>query len=550
MIVDFRESGAPQVPVGTVVVVGSGPAGLAAAHGAVDGGRRVLLVESGGLEAADEGTLNAGVVEGHAYAGLVEGRTRAFGGTAWLWHGQCMRLHPHDVAHRPWVAGSGWPLDLHDLGRHYAAAERLLDVSGRGYDVRRWEEHDHLPPVPWDDEHLLHDFTEYARDPSMQATRSRLGRHPLVTVLLHATAAAVRVRDGAVVGVELRSLTGRREVVPATTVVLATGAIENARLLQLSDPEGVGLGTGRAHTGRYLQDHPIVRTARVSAFDHRVLQDRYVLLRGQGRRLFPKVRLSPHAQEAHGLLDATAVFVHDPSPAGAAARRLLVAARERSRGDVRRADLLATARGAGPLALDVLRRVVLGRGSVAPPEAVWLQVWVEQSAEAWRRVDLATGAADRDALGLARARVRWGVTDQEIDTVRRLTRWVGHDLVRLGIGSLAQLPAMIDDDAFRAAAGDAAHPSGTTRMSVHPQDGVVGPDLEVHGVRGLDVVGGSVFPVAGYANPTLTIVALAHRLGERLAAPQAESSARARSTSASSTPAAASSSATAPEAQA
>ncbi len=518
MIVDFRESGAPRVPAGTVVVVGSGPAGLAVAHGVAEGGRRVLLVESGGLEAADEAGLGEGVVEGHPYAGLVTGRTRGFGGTAWLWHGQCMRLHPHDLAPRPWVAGSGWPLTPADLDRHYVAAEGLLDVSGRGYGADRWQQHPYLAPVPWDDEHLLHDFTEYSRDPLMAAVRESLRRHPLVTVLLDATATAVQVEAGRVAGVELRSLTGRREVVAAGSVVLAAGAIENARLLQLSDPEGVGLGTGRAHTGRYLQDHPIVRTAQVHPVDHRVLQDRYVVLRDRGRRLFAKVRLSPQAQEEHRLLDATAVFVHDPAPASAAARRVLIAARERSRAEVHRRDLLAAAKGAGPLAVDAVRRLALGRGSAAAPEAVWLQVWVEQAAEADRRVDLAPGEADRDALGLPRARVRWGVTDQELDTVRRLTRWVGHDLVRLGIGSLAELAAMTDDDAFRAAAGDAAHPSGTTRMSVDPREGVVGPDLEVHGVSGLDVVGGSVFPVGGYANPTLTIVALAHRLAERLAA--------------------------------
>jgi len=38
----------------------------------------------------------------------------------------------------------------------------------------------------------------------------------------------------------------------------------------------------------------------------------------------------------------------------------------------------------------------------------------------------------------------------------------------------------------------------------------------MHGVGNLYIAGSSVFPTSGYANPTLTIVALALRLGDAL----------------------------------
>jgi choline dehydrogenase-like flavoprotein len=61
------------------------------------------------------------------------------------------------------------------------------------------------------------------------------------------------------------------------------------------------------------------------------------------------------------------------------------------------------------------------------------------------------------------------------------------------------------------------HHMGTTRMSDTEQCGVVDPDCRVYGSENLYVAGSSVFPRVGYANPTLTIVALAERLARHLA---------------------------------
>jgi choline dehydrogenase-like flavoprotein len=45
---------------------------------------------------------------------------------------------------------------------------------------------------------------------------------------------------------------------------------------------------------------------------------------------------------------------------------------------------------------------------------------------------------------------------------------------------------------------------------------VVDADCRVHGLSNLYLAGAGVFPTAGSANPTLTLVALALRLADRL----------------------------------
>jgi choline dehydrogenase-like flavoprotein len=63
---------------------------------------------------------------------------------------------------------------------------------------------------------------------------------------------------------------------------------------------------------------------------------------------------------------------------------------------------------------------------------------------------------------------------------------------------------------------NAHHHAGTTRMHEDARRGVVDGDGRVHASDNLYVAGGSIFPSAGFANPTLTIVALALRLADHL----------------------------------
>jgi choline dehydrogenase-like flavoprotein len=55
-------------------------------------------------------------------------------------------------------------------------------------------------------------------------------------------------------------------------------------------------------------------------------------------------------------------------------------------------------------------------------------------------------------------------------------------------------------------------------MHRDPKRGVVDEHCRVHGVSNVFVAGGAVFPTGGYANPTLTIVALAVRLADHVKA--------------------------------
>src|SRR5215472_12561400 len=90
-----------------VCIVGAGAAGLILAIELINHGKRVLVLESGGLRRWERRTqaLKKSEILGLPYVGVHAGRFRTLGGTTATWAGQILELDETDFAHRYWVPG-------------------------------------------------------------------------------------------------------------------------------------------------------------------------------------------------------------------------------------------------------------------------------------------------------------------------------------------------------------------------------------------------------------------------------------------------------------
>jgi choline dehydrogenase-like flavoprotein len=519
-------------------ILGGGVAGLTIARELADRDVKVCVLEQGGLENEKEAQrLNRGEVTGYPYWGLDYARHAQLGGASQRW---CLELSdgdigarfrpldPIDFEKRDGVPNSGWPFSKTELDPFYERAQQCLNLGPNTYAAADW--------MGDDDELLFEDvsstktvvFQYGSRRRFVEAHRASMERASNVTVLLHAHAAEIELGGaGEVVSnVQARTLDGGVFTVQATVYVLALGGIENPRLLLLSNQSHTN-GVGNQHdlVGRYFMEHPVFRAGVLWPPDDRVFErDRFYHIHGQnGVSVHGKIALRDEVLRREHLRN----FCFMLSPILSPHDRL----HESEAFEVARVSKSTLERGylpdhpfekmgtfitkSGPLfrfvGREVRRRVAGWWGREEAPVAYSLQHFAEEAPNPNSRVLLSS--RKKDCFGQPTAKLDWQLRENDIRDIVRGLEVIKQEVEqtsewRLDLPEYNRLPPPGIRGGF--------HHIGTTRMHESPRKGVVNAHGQVHGVPNLFVTGSSVFPTAGYANPTLTIVAMALRLADRL----------------------------------
>jgi len=125
-----------------------------------------------------------------------------------------------------------------------------------------------------------------------------------------------------------------------------------------------------------------------------------------------------------------------------------------------------------------------------------------------------------DAYGLPRLAIDFRYTVADVEPIVRTHECFADWLSNTKLGTLHWTVPKTDRMAhIMRQSRDGRHQIGTTRMGQTEKTGVVDKNCRVFGINNLFVAGTSVFASSGHANPTLTAVALAMRLADRLTVP-------------------------------
>ena len=429
-------------------------------------------------------------------------RIKAVGGTTLHWGGRIQRLTPSDFrTASTFGMGSDWPLSYDELEPFYSEADWKIGVSGthdssqpprsRGYpmpgfplsvDEQFWLPHAPRLGIQVHASAFAINSTAFAGRSECKAfaacnvcpsgARYSADFHVQeseATGLCEVFAECVARRidtnaSGRVLAVHATTMAGKDLEFNARQFVVAAHAVESARLLLLSK-----CGNGSDQVGRNFMEHVYTRTGGY-------LPERQFY---PGRVGYQKLEsLSYYECKERSERGAIKIeFVFDKNPLHEMHRHNLWGAAWARRDKER-----------------------FGR---------WLAVECETEMQANPDNRISLDNEKVDLFGDPVPHIHMAFDQVDLRTQQR-AKSIGVELIN-GIGARE-----VEQYGGTPGIFFAGHHLGTCRMSEDADKGVVDKNLRVHGNSNLYVVGSSVFPSAGAAQPTLTIAALSLRLAAHL----------------------------------
>ena len=513
MIIDFLSTETLDFDA-DLCIVGGGVAAYTLISSLRNSPLRILVIERGGLHPGpDQEKEKESEITGHPFTGHLEGRYFGLGGTSEYWGGQALPLDGFDLSKKDWVDFSGWPISFEDIKSFYTEAEKLFKVDPVPYDsdvnsLRK------LEPLSVDQSTIKFHFSKWSPRPNFKpALIDALVSNERSHILLNAVVSSLEynTENKRVSQIRVECSNGRRGTVKATNFILATGGIENPRLLLCSPtiPQNKWIG-------RMFQDHPTAQVATILPTEMSLLQ-RYFGYFFIGRtRCLPRLSLTTDIQKSKKLVAATA-FIQFLPKEGSLFESMKEVYRSISRMKIPSkrmiGNLFISMRNVKEV-IPIIKAYSLNRSVYVPDSLPRLTVMIEQVPSAESFISL---SSERDKYGMAKAKINWCIPAATIHTLKEFCLLLEAAFQRMQLGKI-QWESWLSqsNEIIKMNLIDAFHHMGTTRMSQSETTGVVDENCRMHGVGNLYIAGSSVFPTSGHSNPTLTLMALAIRLSQHI----------------------------------
>ena len=534
-----------------IAVIGAGPAGIVLALELAKAGYDVALLESGRLQfdGAIQNLGDADRFDPEFQAPMSECTRRQIGGTSTIWGGRCVPYDPIDFARREHIPFSDWPVAYEELETYFQPACDYFLCGKSEFDLNKInhiEQKSIVPGLP--DEEVLTSTLERWSLPTNFGKEylPQLKKNERIKLFYGLTCTEIVTNE---IGVkvetlEAKTLNGKKIDIKCQKYVLAGGALNNTRLLLASDryhPGGIGNHSGLL--GKFYMGHLSGNIATVHFTTPP--QDTVFGFDRDSDQTYLRRRFSfaPEFQQQQQLANIVAWlgapefgdFSHQNGILSSAYIALNLPILKHRLGAATAIRRAAIGKDKGiyyPHIMNIINDI----GQIAsfipnfaygrfiakrkiPALFVYsaaneypLHYYGEQIPNPNSTVSLSNRT---DELGMRKLNIDLQVSDRDVENVIEAHQHWDRHLRKHECGYLKYVTEDLAAKVWQQA-GDGFHQVGTTRMSEHKNDGVVGTNCNVHGFDDLFVASSSTFVTSGQANSTFMVVAFALRLADRL----------------------------------
>jgi|SRR5579863_1020042 len=532
-----------------ICIIGGGPAAISLALSFLNQHSKIIILAGGSWkEKSRHRELNKGIIDpAGSHEPLEENRRRVFGGGTSVWGGRCVPFDPIDFEKRSWVPHSGWPITYDQVEQYFERSLQFCEAGENNFDARVVFPGKNPEIIPgMDNEDIVSYKLERWSAPTRFAHRYKhiFKSNRDIDVYLDAHVTNINVEKQADRVDSVTVVINSSEIkVKAEKFVLATGGIENPRLLLSSKSafHPTGIGNQHDNVGRYYMCHLTGTFGAIDPFNRKEILfpfelDQHAVYCRRRWWLTPKFQKQDKIANGIMYLNRPINVKDHMEPTESAvilAKSFSNILKGRSFKAILRnlkqaiedlnEHLIFTLKNSHrviPFFLNIgIKRITNRRLPIRLPsiKSKWLFVCFqsEHVPNPESRICLSD---EKDWLGMPLPLVKVAFTELDIQTVISAYKTFFERFQKLNKGNISYKEEELRQNVMEEINNfsSRAHHLGTTRMSDNPLNGVVDSDCKVHGMSNLYVAGSSVFPTGGHANPTLTLIALTLRLADHL----------------------------------
>lgn len=500
-----------------IIIIGSGPTGLSLALKLSHLGKKVTILESGlKSQSSFHRKLNKGENSGELFLDLQNSRARCFGGSSVLWAGVCRPLEKNDFRQNDKRIGAGWPINFEELLPYYIEAGNFLGLDNKLFHEAKWwklfklgahfdafKEHNSKITGKY--------YTRLDTDKRNFNIRffEKVKNNKNINVILDATVVDAKFTKNELKALIVKNSEGVDFKFNVSTVVMACGSLENARLLlNLKETNPSSPLMNHEKIGKSFMSHPgIVNVGKVLLGDKENCVEKTKNSNDLDRLV---LALSEQVISEKGLLSHNISLSSNETETINSLRQFKD--KSLARGSVSMKDIKFLINSIEPSKM--IQSVFCSFEGSDKKELEWeFGISMEQLPTGGSFLSL---SSEKDDFGLKQINMNWAkIPKEEQNSAFEIAKQFGIEFARKNVGRVKLNESFLQGDSFKIN-DPINHHIGTTCMAKSIKDGVVDENCKVFDVNNLYVVGGSVFSTSGAVNPTFTMIALSLRLADHL----------------------------------